>query len=68
MHTLADVVTLSQSQAASDGSAGAGSPHGVEGVDVEGQVDGGVRADVGEGHLDNAADTVAASVMLVKQL
>lgn len=56
---LADVVTLAEGKATSDGSAGAGSPHGVEGVDVEGQVDGGVVANVGEGHLDDAANAVA---------
>lgn len=56
---LADVVTLTEGQAAAHGGAGAGSPHGVEGVDVEGQVDGGVGANVGEGHFHDAADTVA---------
>lgn len=59
VHSLADVVTLTEGEAASDRSASARSPHGVEGVDIEGQVDGGVAADVGEGHLDDAANTVA---------
>lgn len=56
---LADVVTLTQGQAAADGGAGAGSPHGVEGIDVKGQVDGGVGANVSEGHFDDAANAVA---------
>lgn len=56
---LADVVTLTEGQTTTDGSASAGSPHGVEGIDVERQVDGGVVANVGKGHLHDAANTVA---------
>lgn len=57
---LADVVALTQGQASSDGSAGARSPHGVEGIHVERQVDGGVVANVGKGHLHDATNSVSA--------
>lgn len=63
---LGDEVALAQGQAAADGRAGAGRPLGVEGVDVEGQMDRGVVADVGEGHLDDAADAVAAGQLVYK--
>lgn len=57
--TLSDVVTLAQCQAAADGGACAGSPLRVEGVDIEAEVDGGVVANVGEGHLHDAADAMS---------
>nr|POE93675.1 hypothetical protein CFP56_19687 [Quercus suber] len=60
---LGDEVALAQGQAAADGGAGGGGPHGVEGVDVEGEVDGGVGADPGEGHVHDAADAVAVDVV-----
>jgi hypothetical protein len=66
VHAFADEVTLAESEATADGCAGAGSPHGVEGIDVEGEVDGGVVANVSEGHLDDAANTVTVSKRLVK--
>lgn len=66
VHAFADEVTLAESQAAADGCAGARSPHGVEGIDVEGKVDGSVVANVSEGHLDDAANTVTMSKRLVK--
>ncbi|KFZ04561.1 hypothetical protein V502_10059 [Pseudogymnoascus sp. VKM F-4520 (FW-2644)] len=47
VHALGDVVALAQGEAAAHGGAGAGRPLGVERVDVEGEVDGGVGADVG---------------------
>mgnify|MGYP005988308413 CR=1 FL=1 len=62
---LADEVTLTQSQTTTDGGTGTGSPHGVEGVDVEGQVDGSVGTDVSEGHLDNAANTVTSKLLVI---
>lgn len=58
MDRLADEVALAEGEAAADGGAGAGSPLGVEGIDVKGQVDGGVVADVGEGHLHDATNSV----------
>jgi hypothetical protein len=36
VHALADEITLAESQTAADGCAGAGCPHGVESIDVEG--------------------------------
>lgn len=65
---LADVVTLAQGQAATDGGAGGSSPGRVESVNVEGQVNGGVGTDVGKGHLDDAANTVAADNVLANVL
>lgn len=62
VHALADEISLAESQTAADGCAGAGCPHGVEGIDVKGQMDGGVVSDVSEGHLDNAADTMSVNV------
>ncbi|KAL2291477.1 hypothetical protein FJTKL_12869 [Diaporthe vaccinii] len=61
---LSDVVTLTQCQAAADGSACAGSPLGVKGVDVKAEVDGGVVANVGERHLHNAADAMSVGQVL----
>lgn len=58
MHALGDVVAFAEGEAAADGGAGAGGPLGVEGVDVEGEVDGGVGADVAEGEVHDAADAV----------
>lgn len=65
VNRLADVVALAQGQTTTDGGAGGSSPGRVEGVNVEGQVDGGVGTDVGKGHLDDAANTVAADNVLV---
>lgn len=59
VHALGDVVTLAQRQAAADGGACAGGPLRVEGIDVKAEVDWGVVADVGEGHLHNATDAVS---------
>lgn len=61
MYRFANIVALAESQTAAHGSASAGGPHGVEGVDVEGQVDWGVGTNVGKSHLDDAADTVAGT-------
>ena len=63
MHALGNVVALAERQAAADGGAGGGGPLGVEGVDVEGEVDGGVGADVGEGELHDAPDAVPVDVV-----
>lgn len=60
---LADVVALAEGQAAANGGPGAWRPHGVKSVDVEGEVYGGVGADVGEGHFHDAADAVAAGLV-----
>lgn len=65
MHALADEVALAQGQAAAHGGAGAGRPLGVQAVDVEGEMDGRVVADVGEGHFDNAADTVSSQLAMI---
>ncbi|KFZ03956.1 hypothetical protein V501_09274, partial [Pseudogymnoascus sp. VKM F-4519 (FW-2642)] len=59
VHALGDVVALAKGEAAADGGPGAGRPLGVEGVDIEGEVDGGVVADVGEGHFHDFADAVS---------
>lgn len=59
VHTLSDVVTLAQGQTAADRGARAGSPLRVEGVDIKAEVDGGVIANVGEGHLHDAADAMS---------
>jgi hypothetical protein len=61
VYALADEVTFTESKTAADGCTGAGSPHGVEGINIEGQMDGCVVADVSEGHLDDAANTVTVS-------
>ena len=60
---LGDVVALAEGQAAADGRPRGGCPLGVEGVDVEGEVDRGVGADVGEGELHDAPDAVAVDVV-----
>lgn len=65
MDALGDVVALAEGEPAADGGARGGGPHGVEGVDVERQVDRGVVADVGEGHLHDAADAVAGAVVSI---
>lgn len=62
---LANVVALAEREPPAHGRAGRGRPHGVQGVDVEGEVDGGVGADVFRCHLDDAADAVPGSVSLV---
>lgn len=59
MHALADEIALAQREAASHGGAGAGGPLRIQGVDVEGEMDGGVVANMGEGHFDDAADSVS---------
>lgn len=59
---LADVVALAESKATADGGAGAGSPGRVEGVNVEGQMDGGVGTNVGKGHLHDTANAVAVNI------
>ena len=64
MHALGDVVAFPQGQAAAHGGAGAGRPLGIQGVDVEGEVDGGVVADVSEGHFHDSADTVSGEIRL----
>lgn len=56
---LGDVVALAEGEAAADGGAGAGGPLGVEGVDVEGEVDGRVGAEVAERELHDGADAVS---------
>lgn len=61
VHALADKVTLSESKTASDGCTGAGSPHGVKSIDIEGQVNGSVVTDVSESHLDDTANAVTVS-------
>ena len=62
MHTLGDIIALAQRQAAADGGACAGRPLRIQAVDVEGQVDGRVGADVPERHFHHAADAVSARV------
>lgn len=64
VHTLSNVVTLAQCQTTSDGGACAGSPLWVKCVDVKAKVDGGVVADVGEGHLHDAADAMSVYQVL----
>lgn len=59
MHSLADVVSLAEGQSAAYRSARARRPHGVECIDIEREVDGGIGANVGEGHFDDAADAVS---------
>lgn len=58
VYALADEVALAESETAADRGARGGSPHGIERVDVERKVDGGVVADVAEGHLHDATDAV----------
>jgi len=59
MHALGDIIALAERQAAADGGAGAGGPLRIQGVDVEGEVDGGVGADVAEGEGHDVADAVS---------
>lgn len=59
VHALADEVTLTQGQSSTDGGASAGGPLGVQRIDVKGEVNGSVVANVGQGHLDNTANSVA---------
>lgn len=61
VHALADEVTLAEGQTATHGRACAGRPLGVQGVDVKGQMDGRVVADVSERHVHHLADTVPAT-------
>lgn len=56
---LGNVVALAQRQTTTNGCAGGGGPHGVKSVDIKGQVDGRVVANVGKGHFHNAANSVA---------
>lgn len=65
MHALGDEVALAQGEAAAHGGAGARCPLGVERVDVEGEVDGGVGADVGECHFHDLADAVSVGAGLL---
>lgn len=68
VYALTDKVAFTESETAADGCAGAGSPHGVEGIDIKGQVDGSVVTDVSKGHLDDAANTVTANEKLVNTI
>lgn len=68
VYALTDKVAFTESETAADGCAGAGSPHGVEGIDIKGQVDGSVVTDVSKGHLDDAANTVTANEKLVNAI
>lgn len=61
---LGDIVTLAQGQAATHGGAGTWGPLGVEGVDVEAEVDGGVVADVSKGHLHDATNAMSVFQLL----
>ncbi|KFY53514.1 hypothetical protein V496_07524, partial [Pseudogymnoascus sp. VKM F-4515 (FW-2607)] len=65
VHALGDEVALAQGEAAAHGGAGARCPLGVERVDVEGEVDGGVGADVGECHFHDLADAVSVGAGLL---
>lgn len=55
---LGDEVSLSQGKTSADWGTGGRSDDRVESVDIEGEVDWGVGADVGECHLHNASDAV----------
>jgi len=61
MHALGDIIALTEGQAPAYGRAGAGGPLRVEGVDVEGEVDGGVGADVAEGHFHHATNPIPST-------
>lgn len=58
---LSDEVPLSQGETATNWSTGGWCDNWVKSVDVEGEVDWGVGADVGECHLHNASDTVSVN-------
>lgn len=66
MDALADEVALTQGQATTHRGTSAGCPLGVQRIDVEREVDGGIVANVSESHLDNATDTV--TIMRMKQV
>lgn len=57
-NALGDEVSLTKRQTTSDGGTGAGGPHGVEGVDIEGQVDGCIAADPGQRHVHDLANAM----------
>lgn len=59
---FSDEVSLTQSQTTTNGSAGAGCPHGVERVNVEGQVDGSVATDPTKSHVHDLANTVSIMI------
>ena len=63
MKTFGNVVALAQRQTASNRSAGARGPLRIECVNVEGEVDGGVGANVGECKLHDTADAVTVDVV-----
>lgn len=58
VHTLADEVALTESETAADRGSRGRRERGIERIDVERKVDGGVVADVAEGHLHDATDAV----------
>lgn len=63
MHALRNVVALAQRQPATDGRARAGGHQGVQRIDVEREVDGGVVADVAQRHLHHPPDAVPVNVV-----
>jgi len=62
VHTFGDEVAFAQSQAAADRGTGADDEGGVEGVDVEGEVDWGFGTEVGEGGGHYVSDAVSGEV------
>jgi hypothetical protein len=58
MYALADKVTLPQRQTAANRCSRARRPHRVERIDVKGQVNRGIVADMCERHFDDTPDSV----------
>ena len=65
MHTLANKVSLAQRQPTSNRCAGRWCPHGVKRVHVKRQVNGRVRADVGQRHLHDTTNSVSGGCQSV---
>ena len=65
MDALADEIALTQGQTTTHRGTSAGCPLGVQRIDIEREVDGGIIANVSESHLDHTTDTV--TIMRKKQ-
>ena len=63
VHALANEMAFSEGESAADGRARGGTDGRVEGIDVKAQVNGPVRAQVGEGHLDDLSDAKLVDVV-----
>lgn len=68
MHTLGDIITLSQCQASSHWRSRARSPLRIQRIDIKGQMDRRIGPDMGQRHLHDTPDTMPVNVVHAKCL